>query len=213
LSHTGCCGYAGVALGAVRQSVDSAVRVGQGARTLRKHVFTRLTRARTFGLTKTSRWSVLAIVAFLLTHACGGGDGATEPPPPTTGISPTARAYLEQLIGIMQANSINRLTIDWPAFRTNVFAAAPRAQTSAETYPAITEALRLLGDGHSSYRTATGSVLFVPKRTCQASGGGAPPLPATIGYVRVTSFSGTAAQATAFANSIQDAIRVADRDR
>ena len=41
---------------------------------------------------------------------------------------------------------------------------------------------------------------------------GTPTLPATVGYVRVGSFSGTAAEATAFANALQGAISAADRD-
>lgn len=58
------------------------------------------------------RATALAVAALLLATSCGGGDGGSEPTPPPATISPTARAYLEQLIGIMQANSINRLTID-----------------------------------------------------------------------------------------------------
>ena len=37
----------------------------------------------------------------------------------------------------MRNNSINRLTIDWQAFRTEVFTAAGAAQTIAELQPAI----------------------------------------------------------------------------
>lgn len=154
----------------------------------------------------------IAGAVLLGTLACGGGDSGPTAPVNPGGMSAQARTYLENVIGIMQANSINRLTIDWVSFRSNVFAAAPNAQSSVETYPAITEALRLLGDGHSSFRTPTGSVLFVPTRTCRGSGAGGAVLPATIGYVRVTSFSGTAELATAFANAIQATIRVADHD-
>lgn len=162
-------------------------------------------------LTRSRR--ALAGAALLATLACAGGYGGDGPAPTEpTGMSAQARTYLEGLIGIMQANSINRLTIDWVAFRSQVFAAAPRAQTSVDTYPAITEALRLLGDGHSTFRTPTGSVLFVPNRTCRGSGSGGAALPATVGYVRVTSFSGTTEQARTFANTIQATIKAADHD-
>jgi hypothetical protein len=165
-------------------------------------------------LKKPSRQGALAGLVLWAT-ACGGGS-ATEPPvaaPPPTEISAAARAYLDEVIGVMQKNSIRRLTIDWAAFRAGVFSAAGAAQSVAQTYPRISTALGLLGDGHSSYTAASGTVLFVPNRTCRPSGAlPAVSVPPTIGYVRVGAFSGTAAQATAFANGIQNTIRLADRD-
>jgi len=131
------------------------------------------------------------------------------PNSPTPGL---AHAYLEQLIALMEANSINRLTIDWMMFRASVFAQASSAQTIADTYPAIRTALGLLGDGHSSYRSSTGTVISVPNRSCSASEVGMPALPGTIGYVKVGAFSGSGTEATTFANSIQRVIMSADRD-
>ena len=160
----------------------------------------RLTRARS-----------LVAAVFIAALACAGGSdrGTTAP---SGGMSTQARTYLEGLVGLMQANSINRLTIDWPAFRNTVFSVTPNAQTTVDTYPAITEALRLLGDGHSTFRTPTGSVLFVPTRTCRTTGTGNTAVPATIGYVRVGSFSGNTEQALTFANTIQATIKAADHD-
>ena len=139
----------------------------------------------------------------------------TPTPPTQTAISPTARAYLEQVVTIMQGNSINRLTIDWAALRAQVFEVAGAAQTIPDTYPAIRGALGRLADDHRSYRSADGAtLLLVRNRSCTSSGGPARPagLPATIGYVSVGSFSGTAAEATTFANNIQAVIRGDDRD-
>lgn len=145
---------------------------------------------------------------------CGGREStAPLPMAPTGTISPQASAYLEQLLGLMQANSIKRTTIDWTRFRADVLAAAGPAQTIPDTYEAIRHALRLLADGHSSYRTSGGTVIFVPLRTCSGSGSVArPPLPGNIAYVRVGSFLGSSAEATAFANRIQEAIIADDRD-
>src|SRR5688572_20773930 len=154
-----------------------------------------------------SRWLTLTIAVSLCTASCGGGSPA-GPSRPTS----DPRAYLEQLIGVMQANSINRLTIDWTMFRASVLGQSSSAQTIADTYPAIRAALGLLGDGHSSYRSAAGTVIFVPNRTCSASGAGTPTLPPTVGYVKVGSFSGSGSEATAFANNIQRVIMSADRD-
>ncbi|MEW5984111.1 MAG: S41 family peptidase [Acidobacteriota bacterium] len=151
----------------------------------------------------------LVFVVALSTIACGGSRAPTQP----TGPNPEqARAYLDQLIGLMQANSINRLTIDWNSFRTTVFGQAAGAQTISDTYPAIRVALGLLGDGHSSYQASTGVVIYVPNRSCSASGGSTPTLPVTIGYIKVGAFSGSGAQATTFADGIQRAIISADRD-
>jgi len=69
-------------------------------------------------------------------------------------ISNAAFSYLNVILGLMQANSIKRPTIDWTAFRNSVMAEAGAAQTIADLNPAIRLAIMLLGDGHSSYRGA-----------------------------------------------------------
>jgi C-terminal processing protease CtpA/Prc len=139
---------------------------------------------------------------------------AATPTQPTASGTPSAvaTAYLDNLIELMRTNSINRLTIDWPAFRNEVFREAGASQTIAELNRAIRLAITMLRDGHSSYRSATGTTIFVARRSCAA----APPVPLTtpsnIATVRVTSFGGAGAAATAFANQIQEAIAAADRD-
>ena len=158
----------------------------------------------------------LALAGLVLWATACGGDAVTEPPkapPQPTEISAAARAHLDEVIGVMQNNSMHRLTINWTAFRTSVFAAAGPAQSVNRTFPGISTALGLLGDGHSSYRGADGTFLFVPNRSCRASGA-LPPgnIPVNIGYVKVGAFSGTTTEATTFANQIQNTIRDADRD-
>lgn len=161
---------------------------------------------------KGSRWPALVLIAVLIPAACAKEGGGSAPAGPTGSISPQARAYLDQLIGFMQGNSINRLTIDWNTFRANVIGRAAGAQTIPDTYPAITVALGLLGDGHSSLRTPTGTIIRVSNRTCSTTGASTPTVPGTIGYVKVGGFSGSGAEATAFANGIQSAIVSADSD-
>jgi carboxyl-terminal processing protease len=156
---------------------------------------------------KRSQRSALALVVSLSITACGGGGTPTQPTP---SLSP--RGYLDEVIGVMQANSINRLTIDWNMFRASVVAQAAGMQTISDTYPAIRIALGLLGDGHSTYRAANGAVIFVANRSCSPSGAATPAVPPTIGYVKVGSFSGSGVEAAAFANGIQGAIQTADRD-
>jgi len=151
-----------------------------------------------------------AVLCALMAASCQ----ATSPTQPTASGTPSvvATAYLNNLIELMQTNSINRLTIDWPAFRDEVFKEAGASQRIAELNPAIRLAITMLRDGHSSYRSATGTTIFVARRSCAAL----PPVPLTtpanIATVRVTSFGGAGAAATAFANQVQEAIAAADRD-
>ena len=157
----------------------------------------------------------LAIVGLV---ACGKDSATpTQPTPSTTATTVTiaaqARQYLESVVTVMQNNSIKRLTIDWNAFRAEVFDAAREAQTIPDTFPAIRVALSRIGDGHSSYRSVSGTVIFVSNRSCTGRGGpSGAGVPDSVGYVSVSAFSGTPAEATAFATNIQAAIRGMDRD-
>ncbi|MVM36170.1 peptidase S41 [Spirosoma sp. HMF4905] len=113
----------------------------------------------------------------------------------------------------MQKYSINRKTIDWSSFTQQVNAKLQGAQSIADTYPAIQLALTLLGDNHSSYTTATGTLLY-GTRSISCSDGAPTPVPANpkIGYVKVSGFSGSGTAATVFAESIQASIKQADTD-
>jgi carboxyl-terminal processing protease len=150
----------------------------------------------------------VGLLAALALAGCGG-DGPTQPP---TSMSPEAGAYLERVLDIMQTNSINRLKIDWPSFRSRVIEAAGPAQSTGATYPAIRVAIEMLGDGHTFLVTPHGHTIWVSTRSCSALPVSTPTLPEDVGYIRVRAFSGSAAQATAFADSIQGAIRASDRD-
>ena len=161
---------------------------------------------------RASSRALLAFVAFTSLTACDGFIPGTGPLP-SESLSPAAQAYLDEVLDVMQRNSIRRNALDWARVRATVRASAGSAQTIPDTYPAIREALAQLGDGHSSYRGADGTFLFVPRRTCVSSGAPTPTdLPSDIGYVRVRGFIGTAAQATAYADSLQHVIRSADHD-
>lgn len=160
------------------------------------------------------RFAVAAACA-ILTASCQSSTGTlpTQPTPPTSvATQPAVTAYLDQIINLMRANSINRLTIDWTALRDDVMAAASGAQTVDDAIPAIRLAITRLADGHTSYRSANGVTVFVGLRSCAPAPLAAVNPPPNIGVVRVTSFSGTPEAATAFARQIQDTIAAADRD-
>jgi len=128
-------------------------------------------------------------------------------------MSATARSYFTQLLDIMQANSIYRKTIDWPAFRQTAVGVDSNEQTIGDLYPRIRAALSLLNDHHSFYVGPDATVIRSPPVASACNDPTPPPVqvPNDIGYVRVGSFSGIGAGETEFAQGIQDAIRAGDR--
>ena len=63
-------------------------------------------------------------------------------------MSPVAKKYLDDALDIIQKKSIKQQT-DWAKCRTLAYKKAADAQTTADTYPAIRDALAFLGDHHS----------------------------------------------------------------
>ncbi|MGH2952264.1 MAG: hypothetical protein ACRDKX_09485 [Solirubrobacterales bacterium] len=117
-------------------------------------VASRKRRSRSPALTAT-----LALMAMCVAAGCGGERGTSAPTAPTGAISPVAQAYLDELIALMEPHSVNRLKIDWNAFRSSVVSAAGAAQSAEEAFPAIRTALMLLGDGHSFYEPVKGATM------------------------------------------------------
>jgi carboxyl-terminal processing protease len=126
-------------------------------------------------------------------------------------ISAEASDYLDEMITIMQANSISRFEIDWDDFRTRVFERAGTAQRIEELNSAIGQALLLLGDNHSLLQRADGAFLSGSLLNCFAPSVGNLEVPNGIGYVRVKGFSGPIdGAAFAYIDDIQEQIRQAD---
>ncbi len=126
-------------------------------------------------------------------------------------IAPAAESYLNEVLDLMEANSIHRKTIDWANFRGKVFEKARALQTVDEAYKGIREALTLLEDNHSFVLESDGSVLAV-RGTVQCDAVAVPTVsvPETVGYVKISSFSGFEEEARDFAQNIQDQIRSID---
>jgi carboxyl-terminal processing protease len=158
------------------------------------------------------RHVVAAVLGVTLGSACQSSTPPSLPTAPTATLSPVASTYLNSIIDLARTNSINRLTIDWTAYRNAVLAEAGSAQTIAELGPAIRVAITQLRDGHSSYRSAAGSTIFVSLRSCTAPAIVPLSPPPNIGTVSVGAFSGATEQANAFARQIQDTIASRDRD-
>ena len=103
------------------------------------------------------------LLSLLLLAGCGGSSSPVQPSNGT--LSAAARAYLDELIGVMQANSLNRLTIDWASFRSAVYASAGASQTVySAVATGVPTALRLLGDHHSRTPPAKERTSTTPTR-------------------------------------------------
>src|SRR5262245_41771026 len=120
---------------------------GENAAQRKKHITIPLN-ASSFSLASSRSWAprvrqrAFATLGIAVLWSCGGGDGGTttSPPPPVPGvIGPAALSYLNEVMGVMQTNSVNRKSIDWADFRQRVLAdaAGNSAQNIAQTYPAI----------------------------------------------------------------------------
>lgn len=120
----------------------------------------------------------------LLAVAC-----AKEPiePGPTEG-----QEYLNTILDLLQKNSVNRKTINWPAFREKVLQKTPDIQTIAQTTQSIELALKMLGDNHTYYKSGNLVIYTYDSEVCPWFE--TPPdvvTPAGIGYLRIPGFPGT----------------------
>lgn len=162
---------------------------------------------------KQSSWLLAVLLA---AYACA--DEATLPTSPSSN-SPGASnpaavaAHLEEMTRIMRAEAANAGVVDWERFRAEVSAAASTAQTIPAAYPAIEVALGLLNDFESHYVGADRRLLGPsPEPACTLSPADVPPLPDTIGYVKVNGCPcPEGPSANGYAEALQAAIRKADR--
>ncbi|MEM8927884.1 MAG: S41 family peptidase [Bacteroidota bacterium] len=131
-------------------------------------------------------------------------------------ISVVAENYLNEVLDIMETNSLNRNIIDWSSFRNEVFELAGTSQTIGEVYSsgAILRALALLGDNHSFIQRENGEFISASTAVCPAP---TPPpgiesIPDNIGYIFVLGFNGRTGdeETTAFAENLQNIIREKD---
>ncbi|HEX6994329.1 MAG TPA: S41 family peptidase [Gammaproteobacteria bacterium] len=150
--------------------------------------------------------------AFVDSVAIEGASTATLPP-----ASAAARRYVDYALGLIDAHSIHRASVDWPAFRDAVLEQARGAVTRSDAYLAVRYAIGALGDVHGYLRPpdraeALGQAPVSNART------GRPPippegrlLPGGIGYVTVPGFAGgTHGQQVEFAETLQSLIRALD---
>jgi carboxyl-terminal processing protease len=145
-----------------------------------------------------------AIFFFVFTSC--RADGAERRPP-----SPTVRKYLEEVVSVMQANSINRAAINWVAFKKNLLAKASGAKTIEQAYPAVEFAIVTLGDKHTQFYCAR------PVKGPEMPTAKQPPLypdelvPEDIGYIRIPWVIGSQQKLAEYMTSVQ--VQIKERDK
>lgn len=152
------------------------------------------------------------LIAFALLYSCSDND-TNENLPEELEISITATNFLNEVIGIMESNSLNRNTIDWADFRNEVFEIAGTAQNIDDIYDsgAIEVALALLGDNHSFIERLNGEFISASTAVCPRIDPSAPEIPENIGYIFITGFSSpNENEIISFAQRLQDVIAEKD---
>lgn len=100
------------------------------------------------------------------------------------------KEYLNDAIDIIEENSIEKYTIDWDEFRSDVINRGREAKNIKETYPAIRYALNKLDDKHSRFKTLEERLTSnrpdrpIPEITSHIINN-------NIGYIQIPAFRGT----------------------
>lgn len=128
----------------------------------------------------------------LMCLGCSSGDTSIE-----------AELYLNEVIELLENNSINKSKIDWNAFRISVFEKAGNAQSIQDTYPAVTYAISKLDDSHSYFSPVIDIENMQDKPLPILLD---EPTPEDIGYVRVPFCIGTDDEMNAYVSLIRTKI-------
>ncbi|HOO09345.1 MAG TPA: S41 family peptidase [Cyclobacteriaceae bacterium] len=122
----------------------------------------------------------------------------------------TPEEYLNEMLDYMEANHIDRKSIDWPAFRQAVQQKGAGAETISGADGAVLLALELLNDQTSFLVTSQGKVLAFSTPCTDA----APPevtVPADVGYIKIPAFGNSGVNAAVFAEKMHGDIRAQDK--
>ncbi len=124
-------------------------------------------------------------------------------------LSPISKNYIDEVITLLQNNSINKNKINWVDFRNDVYRHAKGAKTIENTYPSITYAITKLEDNHSYF-----AANIVSKDTSDLA-----PLPIlldeivpkNIGYIRIGFCMGDEQLKKNYINSVIDKMAKQDK--
>ncbi|MBP6302467.1 MAG: S41 family peptidase [Bacteroidia bacterium] len=126
-------------------------------------------------------------------------------------ISPVAKSYIDEVITLLQNNSINKNKINWEDFRNDVYRHAKGSRTIDQTYTSITYAIDKLEDHHSYFAANivsqdTSDLKPLPILQDEI-------VPENIGYIRIGFCMGDEQQKNNYINSIVDKIAKQDKIR
>lgn len=76
---------------------------------------------------------------------------------PAYSLNQKSEKYIEEVVLLLKTNSVNKNKIDWDAFKNEVLQFAQGSQSVEDTYPAISYAIKKLGDNHSYFAPAVGT--------------------------------------------------------
>ncbi len=142
-------------------------------------------------------------IILLLLFACSADDGNQQ--------NTDVVNFINEVVDIMESNSINRNVINWSDFRNQVLSSASNARSIDQTDGALRLALQLLGDNHSFIQKENGSIISGSSVSCPPSNLPDVSTPDNVGYIKIPFFIGTDnANTIAFAEDIQDQIRNSD---
>ncbi len=124
-------------------------------------------------------------------------------------LSPISKGYIDEVIAVLQNNSINKNKINWEDFRNDVYRHAIGSKTIENTYPSITYAIGKLGDKHSYF-----AANIVSQDTSDLN---PPPIlldeivPENIGYIRIGFCMGDDQYKKNYINSVINKITKQDK--
>lgn len=130
-------------------------------------------------------------------------------------ISQEVLSFLDELVDVMEQNSINKNDIDWTEFKESVYKQADGAVTIDDATSAISEALTLLCDRHSFFITSSEEFIGGAKRVDCTLLDFTENVPKNeeIGYVQVEAFTGVSNEEMLdYALKIQNSIEEQDNE-
>jgi hypothetical protein len=124
-------------------------------------------------------------------------------------LTPVSQNYIDEVIDILEHNSVNKGKINWEEFRIDVYRHAKGAQTLEQTYPSISYAIAKLDDHHSYF-----AANIPPKDSSELK-----PLPVlhdevvpeNIGYIRIGFCMGDEQQTNSYINAVTSKIQQQDK--
>jgi len=124
-------------------------------------------------------------------------------------LSPVSKIYIDEVITLLQNNSINKNKINWEDFRNDVYRHAKGSKTIENTYPSITYAITKLEDNHSYFAANivsqdTGDLAPLPILLDEI-------VPENIGYIRIGFCMGDEQLKKNYINSVKDKMAKQDK--